>query len=496
MNFVEDVLERYPSSRPALLAIDSSGERVIWHFGELIARSAGISGAMAARGVQRGEVVGCVAGSRIELVLTMLACWRMGAIAAPVSPTRGAAHIAAAAELAPPRMWLADERGIDLLPAAATEVMDMDGFWDALDEDRPQEWPVEPATLSPADPAQILFVPGPGGRLRAIVHAQRHLAAQRLSADAWLGAGDRDLVWSAATADSGTFLRDAFVAPWLTGAAGLLHDAPLDPRERLGIARREGVVVLEQEPADLAAIAHSGALDDEGLPEVRRLLIAAGGFVSAEVSRRWQRATGLVPRAGIAPPETGPLFAAAGPEDDEAEPAPGVLGDTTPGIRIRLAEGEGDQAEAWIHAPGCPGFCTGYLTDGDVRSPTLVDGDWWPSGELTERDADGSIRALGPASSAIGLAGRRVSDQMIAATVCDHPGVADAAALPWEEPGGVASIRILVVPAVDDPDARANLISELRSWLPGRLPAGTVPRVIEAVKRIERDSFGRPLTPD
>ena len=83
MNFIEDVLERFPASRPALLAISRDGERRVWHFGELIAMSAGLSGALAARGVGRGDVVMTLIGNRVEWVLTMLACWRMGAVALP-----------------------------------------------------------------------------------------------------------------------------------------------------------------------------------------------------------------------------------------------------------------------------------------------------------------------------------------------------------------------------------------------------------------------------
>ena len=83
MNFIEDVLERYPASKPALVTISRNGERRIWHFGELIARSAGLSGAFAARGVKRGDVVMTLIGSRAEWVLAMLACWRMGAAAMP-----------------------------------------------------------------------------------------------------------------------------------------------------------------------------------------------------------------------------------------------------------------------------------------------------------------------------------------------------------------------------------------------------------------------------
>src|SRR3954454_19630660 len=50
MNFIEDVMERAPASTLGIVALDAWGNQREWHFGELIARSAGLSGAMAARG--------------------------------------------------------------------------------------------------------------------------------------------------------------------------------------------------------------------------------------------------------------------------------------------------------------------------------------------------------------------------------------------------------------------------------------------------------------
>src|SRR5947207_14375661 len=79
-------METAPASTLGIVAIDSSGNRREWHFGELIARSAGLSGAMAARGVGRGDAVMTLIGSRGEWVLAMLACFRMGAVAMPCNP--------------------------------------------------------------------------------------------------------------------------------------------------------------------------------------------------------------------------------------------------------------------------------------------------------------------------------------------------------------------------------------------------------------------------
>src|ERR1700761_6796438 len=76
-------MERSPASRLGIVEVDAEARGRRWHFGEMIATSAGLSGALAARGVKRGDVVMTLVGNRIEWVLTLLACWRMGAVALP-----------------------------------------------------------------------------------------------------------------------------------------------------------------------------------------------------------------------------------------------------------------------------------------------------------------------------------------------------------------------------------------------------------------------------
>ena len=41
VNFIEDVVERFPAARLALIAVDAEGERRVWHFGELFAARPG-----------------------------------------------------------------------------------------------------------------------------------------------------------------------------------------------------------------------------------------------------------------------------------------------------------------------------------------------------------------------------------------------------------------------------------------------------------------------
>ena len=104
---------------------------------------------------------------------------------------------------------------------------------EVLDEDRPQEAPVEPADLAPQDPALIVFTSGTTGEPRGALHAQRYFAGQRTQAEHWLGAREGDLVWCTAASGWSKSARNVFVAPWLMGARALLHDARFDPAERL-----------------------------------------------------------------------------------------------------------------------------------------------------------------------------------------------------------------------------------------------------------------------
>src|SRR5919201_6933761 len=150
MNFIEDVLERFPASKPLLVTISRDGERRVWHAGELIARSAGLSGAFAARGVRRGDVVMTLLGNRVEWVLAVLACWRMGAVALPCNTQLRRHDLELRTAAANPALCVGQEDLLGELPGKVT-TMTLGDVVDVMDEERPQEAPSEIAALDPDD---------------------------------------------------------------------------------------------------------------------------------------------------------------------------------------------------------------------------------------------------------------------------------------------------------------------------------------------------------
>src|SRR5262249_25826136 len=154
--------------------------------------------------------------------------------------------------------------------------------------------PVAAADLAPDDPCMIVFTSGTSGEPKAAIHGQRYLRGQRLQAEHWLAPAAGELVWCTAAAGWSKSARNAFIAPWLRGAAAPLHDARFDPHERLDLIEREGVDVLCMAPTEYRVIAKRATL--RALP--LRGAVAAGEALNPEVLAAWHDATGLWIRDG------------------------------------------------------------------------------------------------------------------------------------------------------------------------------------------------------
>ena len=333
MNFIEDVVERFPAARPALIEVAADGSRRMHHFGELFARSAGLSGAFAARGVGRGDVVMTLLGSRPEWVLTMLACWRMGAVVLPCNTQLRRKDLELRARAAGPRLCVGESRYLGELPDGLP-YMDVEELARVFDEDLDQESPAAIADLSPTDPAAIVFTSGTTGEPRGVVYPQRYLAGQGLQAEHWFGAREGDVAWCTAAPGWAKSTRNAFIAPWARGAVAVLHDARFDPAERLRLCDELGVNVLCQAPTEYRMLAKRGELAP--VKSLRRL-VSAGEPIEPDVIRLFRERLGLPVADGYGQTETGAISGTRPGEDDPDRD--GSMGRPLPGLQTRIEDG-------------------------------------------------------------------------------------------------------------------------------------------------------------
>ncbi|HEY5044366.1 MAG TPA: AMP-binding protein [Solirubrobacteraceae bacterium] len=499
MNFARDVLERMPAERQALVELARDGSRREWSFGAVSERSARLAGALRARGIGRGDVVMTLIGNRPDWVATMCACFRIGAVVLPCTEQLRAKDLRLRLAVAKPSLILADARNRAELEAARP------GCPVLLVPDETL-FAAEPATaveLAPEDPCLITFTSGTAGEPKAVLHGQRYLDGQRAQAEHWLGAKAGELVWCTAASGWSKSARNVFIAPWLSGASALLHDARFDPAERLELLARERVNVLCMAPTEYRVIAKRATL--RALPHLRGM-VAAGEALNPEVLHAWREATGLEIRDGYGQTETGQLTGMP-----LGEPArPGSMGRALPGVELQVLADLGSVGELTADPASVPTFFLGYLGEGVERRE---DGTWrvadrsaggapeaepcdtpgaepWHTGDRVREDDDGFLWFEGRADDVIVSAGYRIGPFEVESALVAHPAVAEAAAVaaPDEERGAV--VRAVVVLRDGHPPSPA-LAKELQEHVKRETAPYKYPRIVDFAKELPKTASGK-----
>jgi acyl-coenzyme A synthetase/AMP-(fatty) acid ligase len=490
LNFIE-LMEGSPASRLGIVAVDGEGRRRDWYFGELIACSAGLSGAFAARGVKRGDVVMTLVGNRTEWVLSLLACWRMGAVALPCNTQLRRHDLEVRVAAANPTLCVGEDSLLTELPEGVA-TMTMGEVAEVLDEDLPQETPAPVEAMEAEDPALIVFTSGTTGEPRGVVHGYRYLLGQQGQADHWFGARKGELAWCTTATGWSKSARNVFLAPWLTGAAAVIHDGRFDPAERLDIAEALGVNVLCQAPTEYRMIAKR--VDLRPLPALRRM-VSAGEPLEAETIAAWRTATGLEAADGYGQTETGHISG-----NHVGVPVrEGSMGMPLPGLETRIVPSEDAGSESANTQGARPGAAkTGELQLRAASSPTFFsryldgerfEGEWWPTGDLVREDEDGYLYFEGRDDDIILSAGYRIGPFEVESALLSHPAVAEAAAVAAPDPERGAVVRAIVVPREREPSK--ELARELQEHCKRETAPYKFPRIVEFAAELPKTSSGK-----
>ncbi len=409
-------------------------------------------------------------GNRIEWVLSLLACWRMGAVALPCSTMLRRQDLALRVAAADPTLCVGEDSLLAELPEGVA-TMTMDEVGAALDEDLPQETPAPAEDMDAEDPALIVFTSGTTGEPRGVVHGYRYLLGQQGQAEHWFGARKRELAWCTTATGWSKSARNVFLAPWLTGAAAVIHDGRFDPGERLDFVEALGVNVLCQAPTEYRMIAKRTAL--RPLPKLRRM-VSAGEPLEAETIAAWRAATGLETADGYGQTETGHVSG-----NHVGVPVrEGSMGKPLPGLDVRLVEGE-----LQLRAASSPTFFSRYL-DGE-----RFEDEWWPTGDLIREDGDGYLFFEGRDDDIILSAGYRIGPFEVESALLSHPAVAEAAAVAAPDPERGAVVRAIVVPYGREPSE--ELARELQEHCKRETAPYKFPRIVEFAAELPKTSSGK-----
>jgi acyl-coenzyme A synthetase/AMP-(fatty) acid ligase len=370
---------------------------------------------------------------------------------------------------ADPKLCVGEEALLAEMPDGVP-LMTMADVARVLDEDLAQETPAAIEEMGAEDPALIVFTSGTTGEPRGVVHGYRYLMGQRVQAEHWFGSRKGDLAWCTTATGWSKSARNVFLAPWITGAAAVIHNGRFDPAERLDMVEALGVNVLCQAPTEYRMLARRTAL--RPLPQLRRM-VSAGEPLDPETIAAFGEATGLEPADGYGQTETGQVTA-----NLVGEPVRlGSMGKPLPGIETRIVEGE-----LQLRAASSPTFFSRYL-DGE-----RFEGEWWQTGDLV-REENGCLFFEGRGDDIILSSGYRIGPTEVEAALLSHPAVADAAAVASPDPERGSVVRAIVV--LRDGAAGDDLIRELQEHCKRQTAPYKFPRIIEFAAELPKTSSGK-----
>ena len=489
------------------------GDRVAFHwrgeegeereitYADLLADVKRFANALRDRGIEKGDVVGIFLPMIPEVVVSMLACARIGA---PHNVVFGGFSAGSVKE----RMQFADAKALITVDGArrkgktapikeqVDEVIgeaesvktvfvvrhtetdcemdpDRDVWFHEAMEAADEECPAEP--MDAEDPLYILYTSGSTAKPKGILHttggyltgvAYTHKNVFDLKAD-------QDVYWCAA--DVGWVTGHSYIVygPLANGATSVLYEGAPDYPDKdvwWEIIERYGVTILYTAPTAIRACMKWGAKYPEkhDLSSLRMLgtvgepinpkawlwyHVVIGGESCPIVDTWWQTETGQImisPLPGITATKPG----------SATVPVPGVSASILDEDGNEVDEGEG----LLVLKRPWPGMLRTLYREDDRFVETYFEKfgkETYLVGDAARRDEDGYYWILGRIDDVINVSGHRLSTAEVESAIVAHPKVAEAAVIGQSDDDTGQAICAFVT-LEGDLDGNDELIDELR----------------------------------
>jgi cyclohexanecarboxylate-CoA ligase len=390
-------------------------------------RVAALAGGLRARGVRAGDVVAWQLPNGHEAVLLYRACWRLGAVAAPVHHGAGAADVVAALEQVEPRLSLAaaDLPLAELRPSVTVRGPG-DGFAALLDSNAPV--PLATSAGRPHHLAAVLFTSGSTGTPKGVLHTQRALAYKAGVMARAHGLSATDAVLMPAPLAHVSGLLNGILVPGAAGMKSVLM-ARWDPDRALDLVAGEAVSFMIGPPTFFVGLTGAATFSADRVASLRLVSSGGAGVSAAFVEHARQTLGSQVKRTyGSTEAPTVTTSTAADPPDRARDTDGHVVSEaelrvSDPATGRALSPGE--VGELWLRGPE---LFVGYV-DADLTRASLARGGWFRTGDLASLDGDGWLTVAGRIKDVIIRAGENIAAAEVEAVLEAHPAVRQAVAV-------------------------------------------------------------------
>jgi carnitine-CoA ligase len=465
-------------------------------YAETEAAAGGYAAALAAAGVSAGDRVVIMCGNRPELLLTVLGCGWLGAIAVPINTASRGAQLEHILANCGAKLLVIERELVPVVARLDRGRMALAALWLVGDGEGTQTETspflatpcpkprngVPPHPVEPGDTFAILYTSGTTGLSKGVCcpHAQYFWWA--VYTGDLLGVGEGDVLMTTLPLFHTNALNSFFQA--LLNGASLVVESRFSASQYFSRLAEEKATVtyllgamvpmlLAQKPGD-AETAH-------------RVRVALAPAVPAHFHWQFVERFGIGLVDGYGSTETNCVMGALADEQ-----RPGTMGRLLAGFAARVVDNhdnelpDGEAGELILRADEPFAFATGYfgMPEKTVEAWRNL---WFHTGDRVIREAGGYYRFVDRMKDAIRRRGENISSYEVEQVLISHPDVANAAVFPVRSELAEDEVMAAIVLRTGARLAPAALLD----FCQPQMPYFAVPRFVEFVEALPATENGK-----
>ncbi|MDE2343310.1 MAG: acetate--CoA ligase [Betaproteobacteria bacterium] len=517
LNIAHEAVERHAHGprrhHPAFIFLGEQGQRDVLTYAELSSLTNRFASSLSSLGVHQGDTLFVLSGRIPELYIAVLGSLKAGVVVSPLFSAFGPEPVATRLKLGAGRVLVTTESlyqrkvaGLRLrLPrlehvllvgengkeTSVPETLDFGQFM-SLGTDVFGTVPT-----FPEDPALLHFTSGTTGTPKGAQHVHEAVLMHWMTGKFALDLHPGDIYWC--TADPGWVTGTSYgiIAPLLHGITSVIDEGEFDAERWYRILQEEGVSVWYTAPTAIRMLMKAGMelAQARSFPQLR-FIASVGEPLNPEAVWWGIDAFGRAIHDNWWQTETGGIMIANAPAFDIK---PGSMGRPLPGVEaglvrrlqgggISFVETPGEEGELALKI-GWPSMMRGYL-DEEARYRSCFSGDWYLTGDLARRDADGYYWFVGRSDDVIKSAGHLIGPFEVESALLEHPAVAEAGVIgkPHETLGELVKAFVSLRRGYEGSETlRRDILGHARK----RLGAAVAPKELEFLPSLPKTRSGK-----
>ncbi|MFJ8234230.1 AMP-binding protein [Ureibacillus sp. NPDC094379] len=509
----ELLCDRHDADRIAFQYIDGDGLKRSYSYGELKRDSSIFANVLKATGVTKGSRVAVLLPKGPELIISVLAIWRLGAIHVPLFTAFGPQAIFYRVENSGADIVITDASnrpklngttaGTDAISKTKAKIItvnanqdkgDLD-FWSTFKDVQPLE---RNEVITKDDLFIILYTSGTTGHPKGVQVPVFALAAFETYMRFGLDVRKGDVFWNMADPGWAYGLYYALIGPLLLGETFIVYNAPFNVQHIVKILRECKVTNFAAAPTVYRSMRAEGF--DNGLKDqlCLRVLSSAGEPLNFDVIKWAENTLGIPIYDHYGQTEQGMIINNHHHPELQHTYKPGTMGQPMPGFRITIINDDGDEVGPNIEGQLCIDtkhsplfwFRGYYQNEEKTRKSFMFGSRYYLTGDNASYDEQGNFYFSGRYDDIILSAGYRIGPFEVESAIMEHEAVTETAVVgvPDVQRGEVVKAYI-VLKAKFTPSE--ELAKGIQQFVKGNLSAHEYPRVIEFVEEIPKTPSGK-----